>query len=163
MILVFGGTTEGRTVVETLDEGAGKYFYSTRGEHQKLECGHGVHIHGAMTEFDMLQFCRANAIRLIIDAAHPFASSLHSTVDKVGHELSIPVIRFERRYPDIGYEKVVWCYDFEEAINVKHSTAVPGYQQGVDDQAEYYRVHDFRIGKVADGYLRGIRVDIAGC
>ena len=154
MILVFGGTTEGRTVVETLDEGARKYFYSTRGEHQKLECGHGVHIHGAMTEFDMLQFCRANAILLIIDAAHPFASSLHSTVDKVGHELSIPVIRFERRYPDIGYEKAVCPYDFEEAINlmemcgIKRLLALTGAQT-ITKLKPFWNSHDtwFRILK----------------
>ena len=43
MILVFGGTTEGRIAVETLDEGSGKYFYSTRGNLQNIECAHGEH------------------------------------------------------------------------------------------------------------------------
>ena len=57
MILVFGGTTEGRIAVETLDEGSGKYFYSTRGNLQNIECTHGEHIHGAMTEPDMANFC----------------------------------------------------------------------------------------------------------
>ncbi len=116
MILVFGGTTEGRIAVETLDEGSGHYFYSTLGKLQKIECAHGEHIHGGMNESDMVDFCRSNDIRLIIDAAHPFAFSLHSTVDKVSHELSIPVIRFERRYPDVDYENIVWCADFEEAV-----------------------------------------------
>ena len=30
MILVFGGTTEGRAAVETLDEAGQTYYYSTR-------------------------------------------------------------------------------------------------------------------------------------
>lgn len=71
MILVFGGTTEGRIAVETLDEGAGHYFYSTRSDLQMVECTHGEHINGAMTQSDMVDFCRSNAIRLILDAAHP--------------------------------------------------------------------------------------------
>ncbi|MDE6522643.1 MAG: cobalt-precorrin-5B (C(1))-methyltransferase CbiD [Muribaculaceae bacterium] len=116
MILVFGGTTEGRITVETLDDGAGQYFYSTRGDLQKIECAHGEHINGAMTHSDMVDFCRSKAIRLIIDAAHPFASSLHSTVDKVSRELGIPVISFERRYPSVDYENTVWCDSFDEGI-----------------------------------------------
>ncbi len=118
MILVFGGTTEGRIAVETLDEGAGHYFYSTRSDLQMVECTHGEHINGAMTQSDMVDFCRSNAIRLIIDAAHPFASSLHSTIDRVSRKLGIPVIRFERRYPSVDYENTVWCDSFEEAVKV---------------------------------------------
>ena len=124
MILVFGGTTEGRIAVETLDEGAGHYFYSTRGDLQTIECAHGEHIYGAMTESDMVDFCRSNAIRLIIDAAHPFASSLHSTVDKASHQLGIPVIRFERRYPSVDYANTVWCDDFEDAVKLMESAGI---------------------------------------
>lgn len=124
MILVFGGTTEGRIAVETLDEGTGHYVYSTRGDLQKIECAHGDHIHGAMKESDMIDFCRSNAIRLIIDAAHPFASSLHSTVDKVSQELGIPVIRFERRYPSVDYANTVWCDDFEDSVKVMENAGI---------------------------------------
>ena len=37
MILVFGGTTEGRLAIKTLDEGEGKYLYSTLGTSQKVD------------------------------------------------------------------------------------------------------------------------------
>ncbi|MDE6379876.1 MAG: cobalt-precorrin-5B (C(1))-methyltransferase CbiD [Muribaculaceae bacterium] len=124
MILVFGGTTEGRMAVETLDEGVGHYFYSTRGDLQKIECAHGEHVHGAMTQSDMVDFCRSNSIRLVIDAAHPFASSLHSTIHRVSRELGIPVIRFERRYPSVDYEDTVWCDDFEEAVKVMENSGI---------------------------------------
>ena len=30
MLLVFGGTTEGRKAVEVLEEGTGTYYYSTK-------------------------------------------------------------------------------------------------------------------------------------
>ena len=152
MILVFGGTTEGRISVKTLDEGVGHYFYSTRGDLQKIECAHGQHIHGAMTHSDMVGFCSANAIRLIIDAAHPFASSLHSTVGKVSRELGIPVIRFERRYPYVGYENIVWCVGFEEAVKVMENAgterllALTGVQT-IRNLKPYWSKHEtwFRI------------------
>ena len=154
MILVFGGTTEGRVAVETLDEGAGHYFYSTRGDLQKIECAHGKHIHGAMKGSDMINFCRFNDIRLIIDAAHPFASSLHFTVGKVSRELGIPVIRFERRYPSVDYENTVWCDSFEEAVKVmenagaKRLLALTGVQT-IKKLKPYWSRHEtwFRILK----------------
>ena len=41
MILVLGGTTEGRLAVKVLDESGKPYFYSTRGEWQQACCRHG--------------------------------------------------------------------------------------------------------------------------
>lgn len=116
MILVFGGTTEGRIAVKTLDEGEGKYFYSTRSALQEVECAHGSHICGEMTEEKMIQFCRDKSIRLIIDAAHPFALHLHSTIASVSQEVDIPVVRFERRYSEISDPNVILCEDCDDAI-----------------------------------------------
>lgn len=164
MILVFGGTTEGRIAVETLDEGTGHYVYSTRGDLQKIECAHGDHIHGAMKESDMIDFCRSNAIRLIIDAAHPFASSLHSTVDKVSQELGIPVIRFERRYPSVDYANTVWCDDFEDSVKVmenagiKRLLALTGVQT-IKKLKPYWSSHEtwFRILKRDESFKIAIK------
>ena len=116
MILVFGGTTEGRIAVKTLDEGEGRYVYSTRSSLQDVDCAHGKHICGVMAEPKMIDFCRDNSVRIIVDAAHPFAQHLHATISKVADFLSIPVIRFERRYPDIVNKEIIWCDDYEDAI-----------------------------------------------
>ena len=42
MILVFGGTTEGRKAVEVLEEGGSPYFYSTKTGEQDITLQHGV-------------------------------------------------------------------------------------------------------------------------
>lgn len=134
MILVFGGTTEGRIAVKTLDEGEGRYYYSTRSSLQKIDCAHGEHICGEMTGGMMADFCRVKSVRLIIDAAHPFAKHLHSTIAEVATALAIPVIRFERRYPEITSSDVVWCNDYEDAVskmkecNVNRLLALTGVQ-----------------------------------
>lgn len=116
MILVFGGTTEGRIAVKTLDEGDGGYVYSTRSPLQDVECAHGRHISGVMDETEMIDFCRENSVKIIVDAAHPFAQHLHSTISKVADRLSVPVIRLDRRYPAIDAPGIIWCADYDDAV-----------------------------------------------
>jgi len=99
MILVFGGTTEGKVVAELLDFLGEPYFYSTK-TCTLVRIG-GQIIAGAMDTGQIKAFCRINAIRLIIDAAHPFAGQLHENIHAVATELSLTTIRFERTFPEI--------------------------------------------------------------
>ena len=99
MILVFGGTTEGRKAVEVLEEAGTTYYYSTKTGEQDIALHHGVRTDGAMDKAAMTAFCQEHQIRLIVDAAHPFASRLHQTIADVAETLGIPVIRYERIYP----------------------------------------------------------------
>ena len=78
MILILGGTTEGRHAVTVCDEASKPYYYSTKGESQEITCVHGIRLTGAMDEDTMSTFCRENDIHLIVDAAHPFAEVLHN-------------------------------------------------------------------------------------
>ena len=73
MILIFGGTTEGRTAAETLDEAGQPFYYSTRGTLQEVTCRNMTRLTGNMDSEKIISFCREHDIRLIIDAAHPFA------------------------------------------------------------------------------------------
>lgn len=68
----------------------------------------------------MMEFCSTHDIRLIIDAAHPFASLLHTTVAAVSEQQDLPVIRLERRYP-LRDESLVWCDTFDDAIDYLES------------------------------------------
>ena len=68
----------------------------------------------------MMEFCSTHDICLIIDAAHPFASLLHTTVAAVSEQLDLPVIRLERRYPPRD-ESLVWCDTFDDAIDYLES------------------------------------------
>ena len=99
MILVFGGTTEGRKAAEVLEEGGSTYYYSTKTGEQDITLHHGQRIDGALDGEAMCLFCREHDIRLIVDAAHPFASLLHETILSIASSLQIPVIRYERIYP----------------------------------------------------------------
>jgi cobalt-precorrin-5B (C1)-methyltransferase len=113
MILVFGGTTEGRKAVEVLEESGSPYFYSTKTGEQDIILHHGQRIDGALDEETMCAFCQAQNIRLIVDAAHPFASQLHQTIIQVSEDLNIPAIRYERIYPERDPE-ITWIDDYSQ-------------------------------------------------
>ena len=113
MILLFGGTTEGRKAVEVLEEAGNAYFYSTKTGEQNVILHHGLRIDGALDEEAMLSFCKEHGIRLIVDAAHPFASQLHHTVTKVSEALQLPAVRYERIYPP-RYEDITWIDDYSQ-------------------------------------------------
>ena len=113
MILVFGGTTEGRKAVEVLEEGGSTYFYSTKTGEQDVTLQHGQRIDGAMDAEVMQAFCREHDIRMMVDAAHPFASQLHQTIALVSQTLNIPAVRYERIYPPRDPE-IIWIDDYSE-------------------------------------------------
>lgn len=115
MILILGGTTEGRKAIQVADEANKPYFYSTVSKMQAIGSTYAIRLAGAMQEEEMERFCRENQISLLIDAAHPFAIQLHTTVATVATRLSLPVIRFERQYP-VRDTAFIWCSGYDEAI-----------------------------------------------
>ena len=120
MILVFGGTTEGRKAVEVLEEGGNTYYYSTKTGEQDITLHHGQRIDGALDAEAMQTFCREHGIRLIVDAAHPFASQLHQTIAQVSESLNVPTIRYERIYPERDLE-ITWIDDYSQIPRDIHS------------------------------------------
>ena len=115
MVLVFGGTTEGRKAIEALEEAGNTFYYSTKTGEQDVPLHHGVAISGAMDATAMTVFCQKHDIRLLVDAAHPFAEVLHQTVAEVARLMDIPAIRFERIYPPRDMD-IVWLNDYEDAV-----------------------------------------------
>ena len=116
MILIFGGTTEGRIAIQTLEEAGKTFYYSTKGDEQDVLLHNGIRLQGAMDAIEIETFCAQHHIKLLIDAAHPFATQLHETLEQVSVESNIPVIRFERIFPERDEEHITWCDDFEDAI-----------------------------------------------
>lgn len=131
MILIFGGTTEGRKAVQVIDKAGQPFYYSTKGDLQEVNSLHGIRLTGAMDVQAMKQFCRDNDIRLLVDAAHPFASQLHQTIAGVSEHMNIPVIRYDRIYPP-REKDVIWCDDYVDAMrkleqhNIQHLLALTG-------------------------------------
>lgn len=111
MLLIFGGTTEGRLAVEVCEEAGKPFYYSTKGNSQKVEMHNGVRLTGVMTTSDIISFAKEHHIRCIIDAAHPFAENLHHTIEAT----SLPVIRLQRSFSE-RQEGITYCKDYADAI-----------------------------------------------
>lgn len=110
MILIFGGTTEGRLAIDVCEAAGKTFYYSTKGSSQDVALHYGVRLTGAMTTNDIKLFCDENNIRCIINAAHPFAEGLHQTIA----DSDITVIRLQRRFPEHRSD-VIYLKDWDEA------------------------------------------------
>ncbi len=120
MIIIFGGTTEGRRAVDVLEQAGKPYFYSTRSGEQEVSLVHGQRLAGAMDEEAMVAFCRDHGIRLIVDAAHPFAKDLHHNLCRVAEQLGIPLVRFERIFPPREGD-ITWIDDYSQVPTDIHT------------------------------------------
>lgn len=116
MILIFGGTTEGRHTVHVCDEAHKPYYYSTKGDGQQIESMNAIRLTGALDKDKMIGICKKYSIRLIVDAAHPFAEVLHQTIAEASEYMQIPVIRYERNYPEHD-NNLIWFDSYEQAID----------------------------------------------
>lgn len=123
MILILGGTTEGRVAVKVADEAGKPFYYSTRSDIQAVDSHNGVRLSGGLDLDSMTLFCREHEIRLIIDAAHPFAKVLHDTVGNVSEQLGLPVVRLERIFPEHNPD-IIWCRDFDHAVMLMKQNGV---------------------------------------
>ena len=115
-LLIFGGTTEGRLAVDVCEQAGKPFYYSTKGDLQKVDMHNGVHITGAMTADDIVAFCKEHKVGCIVDAAHPFAENLHKTIDEARKVIDVPVIRLQRIFPE-HIKGVEYCSDYDAAIN----------------------------------------------
>ena len=120
MILVFGGTTEGRKAAEVLEEAGSPFFYSTKTGEQYISLLNGQRVDGVMDAGVMKAYISRHGIRLIVDAAHPFASRLHQTIAAVASDTQIPVIRYERIYPPRDPD-ITWIDDYVQIPTDIHS------------------------------------------
>lgn len=116
MILVLGGTTEGRQSVAALEQAGKPFFYSTKQGEQDVPLHHGSPLSGAMTAEQMTDFCRKEGVRLLVDAAHPYAARLHHTVAETAGALQLPVVRYERHFPRHYDERIDWFPSYEAIV-----------------------------------------------
>ena len=154
---------------KVLEESGATYYYSTRSDLQDIQLVHGHHVTGAMEVPEMVTFCQEHGIRLIVDAAHPFAVNLHRNVIDLAGQIGVPVIRYDRIYPPHD-EEIVWCRDYDDAISqletygIHRLLALTGVNT-IAKLRDYWREHEcwFRIlnreGSLAGAQKAGFPAD----
>lgn len=151
MILIFGGTTEGRIAAAVCESASKTFYYSTKGETQKVDMANGIQIAGGLDRAAIKEFCRKKEIQLIIDAAHPFAEALHQNIALAANELNVPVVRYERSYPKqdkdlFWFDSYKMAIDYLEKNNIDNLLALTGVNT-VSKLKPYWQKHNcwFRI------------------
>lgn len=145
MILVFGGTTEGKKVAAILDKSGYAFWYSTKIE---TDFQPKEYRFGAFTKESLATFCKENNIKVIIHASHPFATELHETIFQA---TALPVLRFERNYPErTGHPQIKYFSSWSEVLvylkNIEGLLALTGVQT-IERLKPYWTTHKtiFRI------------------
>lgn len=153
MILVFGGTTEGKKVAALLNNAGKEFLYSTKTTTNSGDFGNAVFLSGAMDRDAIRELCLEKSVKLIVDAAHPFAEELHGNIAKVSDDMNIPVIRYSRIFPDRDPD-FQWCDSYEHAVeyiksqNITSLLALSGVQT-IPKLKDYWQDNEcwFRILK----------------
>lgn len=98
MILLLGGTSETAPLGEALASAGFKVLVSTAtdvpldvGDHPNL-----VHRRGKLDETAMAKLIEETGVQIVVDASHPYATSLHLNARAVASRLRIPYLTFVR-------------------------------------------------------------------
>lgn len=129
-ILIFAGTTEGRTLAEYASAHSIRCFVSVATDYGKSLIEHLEDITiltGRMDEEEMERFIEENDIRLVIDATHPFArevtENIRSACEKVLTRSEVRYVRcirpFENRSSD---EQIIYTESVQEAVEYLKKT-----------------------------------------
>ncbi len=97
-ILVFGGTTEGREIAETLS-GSFICHVSVATEYGEMlldECPNLHILKGRLTQSQMEDLCRRNEYEAVIDATHPFATEVSENIRACAKNCGLPLVRLSR-------------------------------------------------------------------
>ena len=164
MILIFGGTTEGKQVIEVLQKLQLQYIYSTKTKIDVVLDEFGEYRHGAFTYSSLEAYIIKNKVKLIIHASHPFATELHQTISLVSVSCNVPVLRLERQFPKRQVNTAVhYVKGYSEALELinknypnKKLLALTGVQS--IGKLKPYWLNNKTIFRILD---RQISIDIA--
>lgn len=117
MILLLGGTSETAPLASALLETGHPVLVSTATDatlvlpdHPRLQ-----RRHGRLDAAAMADLMRQWGVRVLIDAAHPYASQAQTQAQQAAAALDLPYLRWERPSSDFNDYPVTWAEDHEHA------------------------------------------------
>ena len=148
-ILIFAGTTEGRTLAEYASAHSVRCFVSVATDYGKSLIEHLENITlltGRMDEEEMERFIEENDIRLVIDATHPFArevtENIRSACEKVRTRSEVRYVRcvrpFEKR-PSSGQSAEISETEDRAAGGERTQGERIIYTESVQEAVEYLK------------------------
>jgi len=96
MILLLGGTTEGRQLAQVLCQQGVELTYSIAGVVRQPELPVPILSGGFRPFGGLLAYLRSHKISLLIDATHPYAVKISQTAQQATSHLALPYLRLQR-------------------------------------------------------------------
>lgn len=123
MILILGGTAEGRQIANILEETGYQVLLTVVSEYGASLVRQVSPVEVMARELDEIalkELLLARRVRLVIDATHPYAAVITANAIKAAGESGIPYIRFERpgAAGNIRDERVYRVTGYEEAARI---------------------------------------------
>lgn len=121
MILVLAGTSDARELAQRI-QGKGYALLTTvvtdSAAHSMHEAGIPVHV-GRLDAEQLVQLAREQAVRVIVDATHPFAEEASRNAMTAAETQQIPYIRFEREQLEQSHHQgIIWADDYKQAAEI---------------------------------------------
>jgi precorrin-6A/cobalt-precorrin-6A reductase len=121
MILVLGGTKDGRDLAALLTEKGYQIMISVFSDYGKelIQLNKDLVHAGALNTDGFIAFIHKNKINLIVDASHPYAVNVSQNAMEACQTTNIPYIRYERPTAKLPiYDKLYIVHDYIEAAIV---------------------------------------------
>lgn len=119
MILLLGGTTEGRTAARTLTAAGWPVLVSVATPYGATLAGEGFTgpvVVGRRDAAALAALIRERGIRLVVDATHPFATEAHRNARQAAAKCGVPYLRYARPAAPLPADpRIVACADFAAA------------------------------------------------
>lgn len=125
-VLVFGGTTEGRILAETLSQNNITVHVSVAtdyGEQVIEEKSNLKILKGRLDVPSMKRLIKENKYHMVIDATHPFATEVSESIKKSTEETGIPLLRFERNVELEENRGIIFAKDALECCELLSKTS----------------------------------------
>ncbi|MBR3723036.1 MAG: precorrin-6A reductase [Selenomonadaceae bacterium] len=121
MILLLAGTKDGRELGEALLNKNYRLAISVTSDYGKklIKENENLIINDKPMDLDkLIAYIKANGIKLLIDASHPYAEIASKNAITAAEKLGIPYIRYEREMATTDYDKIYLAKDYEEAAKM---------------------------------------------
>lgn len=146
-IILFGGTTEGKRIIEILEELELDAYVSVAtpyGE-QVLEKSfkHCQVMVGRMNDAEIVKFLTDNKISIVLDATHPYAVEVTANIKKACASAQVRYIRIAREAGE-RFSNAVYVSDMSEAVKyLSHNAGNILLTTGTKDLSGFTGTSDF--------------------
>ncbi|MGO0122158.1 precorrin-6A reductase [Desulfothermobacter acidiphilus] len=116
MILVLGGTSEGRELAHRLRQAGYPVLVSLATPLGRAFAAEGETVVGRRDAAAFLELFRQRRVSLVVDAAHPFATELRCQIREACARASLPYFRWARPFSPLPVHPLLYpCSSFEAA------------------------------------------------